>query len=435
MVRWSMDENIEIWDISDFNNPEYLGVLQNDGANYFNRAVFSPDGKVLATDLFDRILLWDFSNPNNPQVVSQLPGDSDSSSMVFIENGTILAVANNDKTIDLFDLTDPTNPRIIGHPLDGFTGIVTSMVYISQRNILATGSLDGKIWLWEFSDPENSKPLGRPAEGIDQFVGLMVTSPDGNTLATEGNANIQLWDITDSAHVVKVGEPLKGHITGINNLVFTGDGQNLLSVGSDGLVWLWNINVNDWKSTACTIANRNLTYDEWQQYLPDKAYQFTCPDIPIASSGVGEYTDLAEAALAANDQATAELAYSTATEKLTGSNQPENFGEICQHGSLDGFANIVLPACNTAVSIAIQNNELNLTDYRYYRGIALALTGDYEGAVEDIQYFLDQPTEETGDYGVYWREKRESWMADLKSGVNPFDEQTLAEIHQDSFGK
>ena len=35
-----------------------------------------------------------------------------------------------------------------------------------------------------------------------------------------------------------------------------------------------------WERDACTIANRNLTRVEWNQYVPGVPYHKTCPGFP-----------------------------------------------------------------------------------------------------------------------------------------------------------
>ena len=425
LLRWSMGENIEIWDVSDINTPSLTGQLQNDASK---EAIFSPDGKILATLTDAGVLLWDYSNPTNPQSFGQGLWNYGASSMAFLGDGKTLAVGYDEAILRLWDLTNPKRPQVINQPLSGFTGPIWNLAFSPQNNILAAGCSDGKVWLWDMSDPQNPQALGQPAGSDIDGINKLVFSPNGKVLASVSKNNIQLWDVSDPAHMVQLSQPLQGYTSGILYLVFTADGKSLITAGYDGVAWLWNIDTETWQSQACEIANRNLTYNEWVQYISSKAYHFTCPDLALTDSGVKEYVELAKSALVANDLSTVELAYSAVMEKLSGSNQSVYYGEICQHGSLDGFADIVLPACNTAVSMATQNNESSLSEYRYYRGIALALTGDYEGAVEDIQYFLDQPTEETGDYGTYWREKRESWIAALETDSNPFDEKTLQEL-------
>ena len=43
---------------------------------------------------------------------------------------------------------------------------------------------------------------------------------------------------------------------------------------------LWRVDPSSWLKIACEIAGRNLTMAEWQHYLPDRAYQRTCPQYP-----------------------------------------------------------------------------------------------------------------------------------------------------------
>jgi hypothetical protein len=41
----------------------------------------------------------------------------------------------------------------------------------------------------------------------------------------------------------------------------------------EATVKLWDITRAGWKRLACRIANRNLTQQEWRQYLGDEPYQ------------------------------------------------------------------------------------------------------------------------------------------------------------------
>lgn len=57
------------------------------------------------------------------------------------------------------------------------------------------------------------------------------------------------------------------------------------------------------------------------------------------------------------------------------------------------------------------------------RGLARALTGDYKGAIEDFEFFVEWSKEDP-DYEED-RLKREGWIIELKAGRNPFDPETL----------
>ena len=60
-----------------------------------------------------------------------------------------------------------------------------------------------------------------------------------------------------------------------------------------------------------------------------------------------------------------------------------------------------------------------LAGFRDSRGLARALTGDYAGAIEDFEYYVEHSGNDTSVA------KREAWIAELEAGRNPFDDETL----------
>jgi hypothetical protein len=61
---------------------------------------------------------------------------------------------------------------------------------------------------------------------------------------------------------------------------FNADERLLLSNTFSGDARLWHLDVNDLKSLACEFAGRNMSKEEWQQYLGDRPYQKTCEELP-----------------------------------------------------------------------------------------------------------------------------------------------------------
>ena len=96
---------------------------------------------------------------------------------------------------------------------------------------------------------------------------------------------------------------------------------------------------------------------------------------------------------------------------------------LCWFGSLDGFAAEVMPACERAVSLAPAGR---LAGTRDSRGLALALTGKNDEAIPDFQALVDW-CKDNGCSDTMGSQ-REQWIADLKSGQNPFDEQLLLSL-------
>ncbi|MGH3976566.1 MAG: WD40 repeat domain-containing protein, partial [Pseudonocardiaceae bacterium] len=73
--------------------------------------------------------------------------------MAFSANGHILASTSHDRTVVLWDLSDPGQPRPFGSSLIGHTGPVNSVAFSPDRRTLATGSDDRSVILWDLSDP------------------------------------------------------------------------------------------------------------------------------------------------------------------------------------------------------------------------------------------------------------------------------------------
>jgi tetratricopeptide (TPR) repeat protein len=97
---------------------------------------------------------------------------------------------------------------------------------------------------------------------------------------------------------------------------------------------------------------------------------------------------------------------------------------ICWNGSLNGEAGKVLAACEVAVAAAPDDGTI-----RDSRGLARALTGDIAGAIEDFEFVVEW-ARETG-YDASFIASREGWIAELRAGRAPFDEETLARLREE----
>lgn len=96
--------------------------------------------------------------------------------LAFAPDLTTLAVAPDDNTVVLWDLTDPQAPRQSA-TLTGPRSAVTCLAFSPDGRTLATGSVDGDVRLWNLS--ERSRPIALGPSLPTPGVSSLAFSPDG----------------------------------------------------------------------------------------------------------------------------------------------------------------------------------------------------------------------------------------------------------------
>src|SRR5205085_2333078 len=144
-------------------------------------------------------------------------------------NGRLLAGANSDNSVTLWDLYTHREYRI----LEGNDNRFPCLAFSPNGRWLAVGGPKFSVNVWELP-AEVRGPGDFPARDwlvTDGSLRCVALRPDGKELAVGGeDGSVTLWPIGKEAPRLT----LKGHSRAVVALAYAPDGKSLLSAGLDG---------------------------------------------------------------------------------------------------------------------------------------------------------------------------------------------------------
>jgi WD40 repeat protein/serine/threonine protein kinase len=149
------------------------------------------------------------------------------SAVATSRDGTLIAGASLDGTVQVFDVVDGRRRCTIIPPTPA-----VELVFHTQKPTLAVAGPAGPVTLWNATTGERLATLAETAAPV-------AFSPDGTLVATRAaRQEIALWDAASG----ELRRTMQGHATGIlQGLVFSLGGKMLASYGSDSSVLLWDV--------------------------------------------------------------------------------------------------------------------------------------------------------------------------------------------------
>ncbi len=411
---------------------------------------FSPDGQMVVSGGKEKtVRLWDLQGN---LLCEPLRGHEDYvRSVVFSPDGKIIASSSNDGTIRLWD----TQGNPIGEPLplQGLAGAFSVTSTVDGRSLIISGSSDGTLQFWRggwrawlevccdrlryhqvFKDPETE---------AQKFACKTCCIQRGRTLAIEGDIEAAIIEfktalIFDSD--LKVDPEFEARRLRAMELIEQGKAQALradisgvITKFEEALKLDASLQLNPqaearqlmaellvkngkWLAGRGCIEKAITRFEQAQELdlnldlnlLIEEANQLSAPYLLKKGKQLVKEGKLNEAikAYSAAMVLDPRLEFDSMFTKVA-----EDWNSLCWFGSFHGYATdpTVMAACESAVRLEPESES-----YRDSRGVARALTGNFQGAIEDFQYYIDHT-----DYEVD-KAQRQRWLEALNQGENPF---------------
>ncbi len=183
--------------------PHAVRVIEGHNDTLYS-AVISPDGKILATGGYDRVIqLW---NVEDGTLIRRLDGHNGAIyDLDFDATGNVLASASADETIKVWNVAT-------GERLDTFGQCEAEQYTVRfdfvRGRIMAAGA-DRRIRIWKLVslDKPSVSPMLFSTFAHEGAVSFLCLSADGNFIASVGDdKQIKLWSAEDALPIGVVGK-------------------------------------------------------------------------------------------------------------------------------------------------------------------------------------------------------------------------------------
>jgi WD40 repeat protein/tRNA A-37 threonylcarbamoyl transferase component Bud32 len=262
LAATTVDGSLTLWDVD--SRSRLHGPLRAGSAGLLVGVGFSPDAATLATASGAGVWLWDVATGATLSEITYRAAHD----LAFSADGTTVASVREEGGAEVWDVASRTSIATVGGTPE--SDLFDFSVALSPNGrMLAVGGFGRVVRLWDVRTRKLVHELDQGGNGA--FT--LEFSPDGRTLAVSGFEPVaSLWD-------VGTGTQIGPQLTAGDRrtmIDLSADGRRLLETHGNGQGAVWDVDPQSWERRACALANRTLTREEWEEFLPGRPYEPAC---------------------------------------------------------------------------------------------------------------------------------------------------------------
>jgi WD40 repeat protein len=260
---------VGLWDLA---NRTFVGKV-NPFPNNLTALALSPDGRRLAAREGLTLAMWDISRPTASHALWSLQLDRDFGPGMLKFSPDSQTLVGNGKTIPsgTIEAWDVETGRELAPFPKQSVGWICDVAFSPDGTLLATAGVQSTINMWDFTN----RTVRFPLEGHIGVVVALAFSRHGNRLSSaDSDGTIRLWDVQSRKQIGIFRDPEGREV---RSVAFAPDEKSIISTTGEELK-IWNAEP---RPPAAVIETRQMW--GWPAFSPDGKWLVT-----IAGRGKGE---------------------------------------------------------------------------------------------------------------------------------------------------